>query len=189
MFWPHGSGTISDTSRWSCEIVSWTYHLLSWGVRSERRYTFAFYKWVSLNLAIKLDHLREKETRKDHQGLLLRVLEHLEVCNKKETRKGNWKIILIKKVENSFRERSEAYESFKEGSRAPCPVLLRSHDDKDGEWTIVFAKTWILRAVPVVRLKAQMETNEVRVSDEEVETVFLKTFSCARVREMGHLLE
>lgn len=32
--------------------------------------------------------------------------------NKKETRKGNWKRVLIKKVENSFRELAEVYDEF-----------------------------------------------------------------------------
>ena len=44
--------------------------------------------------------------------------------------------------------------------------------DEDEELTIVFAKMWIIRAVPAVRLKAQMETNEVRTFDEEVQTIF-----------------
>ena len=43
--------------------------------------------------------------------------------------------------------------------------------DEVGELTIVLAKMWIRRAVPAVRLKAQMETNEVRISDEKVETM------------------
>ena len=68
------------------------------------------------------------------------------------------------------------------GHRVKCYSEVMQ--DEVGELTIVLAKMWIRRAVPAVRLKAQMETHEAQSGDN-----FLDVFSCAWVRETEHLPE